>query len=228
MRARCIWKGNGKPLWALAMETKMEIVERGVFGFDGREVEVEDKIERISFHVAEIMKTLNLDLTDSNLRDTPRRFARMYLEIFQGLEEENEPDITVFPNEDEFNSMVAMTDIPFYSMCAHHMLPFFGRAHVAYLPTEQIVGLSKLARMVEYFARRPQIQERMTHQLVDYIERELRPKGAMVVLEARHLCMEMRGIKKPGAWTTTSAIRGVFNERDVRDEFMDVLKRRRE
>ncbi len=189
----------------------------------------EDKIERISHHVAEIMKILDLDLKDPNLRDTPRRFAHMYLEIFQGLNEDNEPDLTVFPNEDGVDQMVVMTDIPFYSMCAHHLLPFWGRAHVAYIPTDQIVGLSKLARMVEYHARRPQIQERLTNQVVRYLEDQLNPRGSMVVLEARHLCMEMRGVEKPGTWTITSAVRGIFKkERATREEFMDLLSRRRE
>ena len=187
-----------------------------------------DKIECIGYHISEIMKVLNLDLTDPNLRDTPRRFAKMYLEIFQGLEVKNEPDITVFPNEDGFDSMVAMTDITFYSMCAHHLLPFWGRAHVAYIPTDQIVGLSKLARMVEYYARRPQIQERMTQQIAEYLEKELSPLGTMVVVDARHLCMEMRGVEKPGTWTTTSAVRGVFQKRDTREEFLELMIRKRE
>lgn len=187
-----------------------------------------DKIECIGYHISEIMKVLNLDLTDPNLRDTPRRFAKMYLEIFQGLEVKNEPDITVFPNEDGFDSMVAMTDITFYSMCAHHLLPFWGRAHVAYIPTDQIVGLSKLARMVEYYARRPQIQERMTQQIAEYLEKELSPLGAMVVVDARHLCMEMRGVEKPGTWTTTSAVRGAFQKRDTREEFLELMIRKRE
>ncbi len=184
------------------------------------------KVEKISFHVAEIMKVLELDMKDPNLRDTPQRFARMYLEIFQGLNEDNEPDITVFPNDDGIDSMVVMTDITFYSMCAHHLLPFWGRAHVGYIPTDRIVGLSKLARMVEYYARRPQIQERMTHQIAQSLSRELKPQGAMIVVEARHFCMEMRGVEKPGTWTTTSAVRGIFRKRTTREEFLDLLASR--
>lgn len=188
----------------------------------------EDRMERISYHIAEIMKVLNLDLNDPHLRDTPERFSRMYLEIFEGLDDKNEPGMTVFPNEEGFEDMVVMTDIAFYSMCAHHLMPFWGYAHVAYIPTDKIVGLSKLARVAEYHARRPQIQERMTHQIAAYLERELTPKGAMVVVEARHLCMEMRGVEKPGTWTTTSAVRGVFKkERVTREEFLDLLGRRR-
>ncbi len=188
----------------------------------------EDKVERIGYHVSEIMKVLDLDLTDPNLSETPQRFARMYLEIFQGLDGDNEPEMTTFPNVDEFKDMVAMTDITFYSMCCHHLLPFWGRAHVAYIPTDRIVGLSKLARMVAFYARRPQIQERMTTEIAAALEREIHPAGAMVVLEARHLCMEMRGVEKPGAWTTTSAVRGVFTSRTTREEFLDLLARRRE
>ena len=187
----------------------------------------EDRIERIGYHISEIMKVLNLDMKDPNLRDTPRRFARMYLEIFEGLDEDNEPDITMFPNDDGFDNMVAMTDISFYSMCAHHLLPFWGKVHVGYIPTAQIVGLSKLVRIVEYYARRPQIQERMTHQIVEYLERELSPKGSIVVVEARHLCMEMRGVKKPGAWATTSAVRGALKDRTTREEFLELLQRQR-
>lgn len=188
----------------------------------------EDKVERIGYHVSEIMKVLDLDLADPNLRETPQRFARMYLEIFQGLDGDNEPEMTMFPNVNEFKDMVAMTDITFYSMCCHHLLPFWGRAHVAYIPTDQIVGLSKLARMVAYYARRPQIQERMTTEVAAAMEREIQPAGAMVVLEARHLCMEMRGVEKPGTWTTTSAVRGAFTSRTTREEFLDLLARRRE
>ena len=188
----------------------------------------EDKVERISYHVSEIMKVLDLDLADPNLRETPQRFARMYLEIFQGLDGDNEPEMTMFPNVNEFKDMVAMTDITFYSMCCHHLLPFWGRAHVAYIPTDRIVGLSKLARMVAYYARRPQIQERMTTEVAAAMEREIQPAGAMVVLEARHLCMEMRGVEKPGTWTTTSAVRGAFTSRTTREEFLDLLARRRE
>ena len=151
----------------------------------------------------------------------------MYLDIFQGLKEETEPEVTVFPNDQCLDTMVAMTDITFYTMCAHHLLPFWGRAHVAYIPTNQIVGLSKLARIVEFCAKRPQIQEQMTRQIADHIEKELNPLGSIVVLEARHLCMEMRGVEKPGTWTTTSAVKGAFKDRATKDEFLQLLSRNR-
>lgn len=184
----------------------------------------ENKIERISFHMAEIMKVLNLDLREAHMKDTPRRVARMYLEIFGGLEAGSEPKITTFPNDEEYSNMVMVKDIPFFSVCAHHMIPFFGKAHVAYIPGERIVGLSKLARIVEFYARRPQLQERLTEQIIGFIEEKIHPKGSMVVMEARHLCMEMRGVEKPGAMTTTSAVRGLFRDKMARDEFLDLLQ----
>src|SRR4051794_33236278 len=133
--------------------------------------------------------------------------------MFSGLAEGAEPSITTFPNDEGYSEMVTVQDIPFYTVCAHHFLPFFGRAHVAYIPKDRIVGLSKLARVVEFYARRPQIQERMTEQIIEFLARTLDPLGTMVVIDANHLCMEMRGIKKPGATTTTSAIRGAFLDR---------------
>lgn len=183
------------------------------------------RIPTIAAHFRAILETLNLDLTDPNLLGTPERVARMYLEIFSGLEQGSRPRLTTFPNTDGYSQMVSVRDIPFYSSCAHHFLPFFGRAHVAYLPSAQgrIVGLSKLARVVEFYARRPQLQERLTEQVIDCLVEELRPEGAMVVIQAQHLCMEMRGVQKPGATTTTSAIRGAFEDRPVREEFLDLL-----
>lgn len=181
-------------------------------------------IERISFHVAEILKALNLDLNDDNLKNTPERVARMYLEIFSSLQIGNEPSITVFENQEQYSSMVTVKDIPFYSMCAHHLVPFFGVAHVAYIPTEKIVGLSKIARIVKFYARMPQIQERMTEQISAYLDDKLEPRGTYVVIEARHLCMEMRGIEAHGGKTITSALSGVFGKPEIRQEFLDIVK----
>ena len=183
------------------------------------------RLRRIAKHFRGIMAALELDLEDPNLVGTDERVARMYLELFAGLQEGAEPSVTTFPNDEGYNQMVVVRDIPFYSMCAHHFLPFFGRAHVGYVPDGQVVGLSKLARIVEFYARRPQIQERMTEQVIQFVERKLEPLGAIVVLEATHFCMEMRGAKKPGATTTTSAIRGAFLDRTVREEFFELLRR---
>ena len=150
----------------------------------------------------------------------------MYLELFAGLSEGAEPRVTFFPNEERYTSMVMEKDIPFYSLCSHHFVPFYGHAHVAYIPNESIVGLSKMARIVEFYARRPQLQERLTEQIASFMAEKLDPQGVMVVIEARHLCVEMRGVKKPGALTVTSAIRGIFNTKPVREEFLDLLNRR--
>jgi GTP cyclohydrolase I len=171
------------------------------------------------------MGELNLDLHDPNFVDTPRRVARMYLEMFHGLREGAEPKVTTFPNEEGYHHMVIEREIPFYSMCAHHFVPFYGHAHIAYIPESRIVGLSKLPRILEFYAKRPQLQERLTEQVAEFLEHSLQPQGVMVVIEARHLCVEMRGVKKTGALTTTSALRGCFADRKVREEFLALLQR---
>jgi GTP cyclohydrolase I len=182
-------------------------------------------VERIRGHVGAIMKELNLDLEDPNFEETPERVAKMYLELFHGLFEGSEPKVTTFPNEEGYHHMVIERDIPFYSMCAHHFIPFYGHAHVAYIPAGRIVGLSKLARIVDFYACRPQLQERLTEQVASFLWSKLEPMGVMVVVEARHLCVEMRGVKKPGALTTTSALRGCFADRKVREEFLALVGR---
>jgi GTP cyclohydrolase I len=189
-------------------------------------IEDEEKIREISMHMRRIIEALGLDLSDPNLRETPDRVAKMYLEMFHGLSEGAEPKVTFFPNEERYTSMVMEKDIPFYSMCSHHFVPFYGHAHLAYIPRDKIVGLSKMPRIVEFYARRPQLQERLTEQIAGFLEQKLSPQGAMVVIEARHLCVEMRGVKKPGALTVTSALRGIFNNKPVREEFLDLLNRR--
>src|SRR3954471_13693052 len=152
---------------------------------------------------------LGADLTDESLRDTPRRVAQALGELLTPVEFE----ATTFPNEG-YDELVVARSIPFHSLCEHHLLPFQGVAHVAYLPGERIVGLSKLARVVELFARRLQVQERMTVQIAGWLEGELSPKGVGVVLDAEHFCMTIRGVQKPGARTSTSALRGRVREDD--------------
>ena len=185
-----------------------------------------DRVRRIAGHVRAMLEELGLDLSEPNLRETDVRVAKMYLEMFHGLLEGPMPDVKTFPNDEGYSGMVMEKEIPFYSMCAHHLVPFYGHAHVAYIPRERIIGLSKLARIVEFYAKRPQLQERLTEQVVSYLQEKLDPQGAMVVIEARHLCVEMRGVKKPGAVTVTSAIRGSFYRKEVREEFLDLLRRR--
>lgn len=185
------------------------------------------RIGQISGHVKEIIRILGLSPeTDPSLVDTDRRVAKMYLEIFSGLDEGTKPKLTTFPNDEHYTAMVMEKEIPFYSMCAHHFVPFYGHGHIAYIPNERIVGLSKLPRLLEFYARRPQLQERLTEQVASTLEEELKPQGVMVVVEARHLCVEMRGVKKPGALTVTSALRGIFAQKAVREEFLDLLNRR--
>ncbi len=183
------------------------------------------QIERIRVHVRAILDELGLSTDDPNLAGTDERVARMYIEMFAGLKEGAEPKVTTFPNDEGYSHMVMEKEIPFYSMCAHHLVPFYGKAHIAYIPQKKIVGLSKFSRILEFYAKRPQLQERLTEQVVDYLQDHLDPQGTMVVIEARHLCVEMRGVKKPGAITVTSALRGVFHERPVREEFLDLLRR---
>lgn len=185
-----------------------------------------ERVRRIAGHVRAMLVELGLDLSDPNLRETDVRVAKMYLEMFHGLLEGPMPDVKTFPNDEGYAAMVMEKEIPFYSLCAHHLVPFYGHAHLAYIPRERIIGLSKLARIVEFYAKRPQLQERLTEQVVTYLQEKLDPQGAMVVIEARHLCVEMRGVKKPGAVTVTSAIRGSFYRKEVREEFLDLLRRR--
>jgi GTP cyclohydrolase I len=182
-------------------------------------------IESVARHMSAIMGELNLDLEDPNYQQTPERVAKMYLEMFHGLREGAEPKVTTFPNEEGYHHMVIEREIPFYSMCAHHFVPFYGHAHIAYIPEGEVVGLSKLPRILEFYAKRPQLQERLTEQVAEFLWTKLEPQGVMVVIEARHLCVEMRGVKKAGALTTTSALRGCFADRLVREEFLALLGR---
>ncbi len=185
-----------------------------------------EKIAEISERMREVIALLGLDLSDPNLAETPERVAKMYLEMFRGLAEGAEPKVTFFPNDEHYTAMVMEKDIPFYSLCSHHFVPFYGHAHLAYIPNDKIVGLSKMPRIVEFYASRPQLQERLTEQIAGFLDEKLSPQGVMVVIEARHLCVEMRGVKKPGALTVTSAIRGIFFHKPVREEFLDLLNRR--
>lgn len=164
------------------------------------------------------------DVNREGLRETPERIARMYEEIYGGLEESPEAYLTkTFSAEN--NRMVVEKDIVFYSTCEHHLLPFYGKAHVAYIPNGRVVGLSKLARTVEVFARRPQIQEQLTDQIADAIMEYLKPAGVMVLLEAEHMCMTMRGVKKPGSKTVTYAVRGAFEkENELQQRFFHIIR----
>ena len=170
-----------------------------------------------------ILEGVGEDPDREGLRETPARVARMYEEVFAGLAQD--PAVHFEKTFDEHcNEMVLVRDISFYSMCEHHLLPFYGRAHVGYIPRGGVVtGLSKLARLVEGYARRPQVQERLTAQIADAIDEVLEPQGVIVVIEAEHMCMSMRGISKPGSSTVTSALRGIMSDGATRAEMMALV-----
>jgi GTP cyclohydrolase I len=183
---------------------------------------------RIQRCVAEILEAIGEDPTRNGLLDTPRRVAAMYEELFEGIEADPSEHLMV-TFEEEHDEMVMVRDIPFTSLCEHHLVPFMGKAHVAYIPGAdgRITGLSKLARLVDGYARRLQVQERMTAQIADAVDRVLEPRGALVVIEAEHLCMSMRGVKKPGSQTVTSAVRGIFRTDSItRNEALQFIQGR--
>lgn len=181
--------------------------------------------EKISQAVTLLLEGIGEDTGREGLRETPERIARMYEEIFEGMDQNPQEILSkTFAVAD--SGIVLERDIVFYSICEHHLLPFYGNAHVAYLPKGKVAGLSKLARTVEIFARRPQIQEQLTSQIADALMEHLKPEGVMVALEAEHMCMTMRGVKKPGAQTVTVVTRGVFaKEPHLQEEFWRMLGR---
>jgi GTP cyclohydrolase I len=184
-------------------------------------------LNRIETSIRDILEAIGEDPERNGLVDTPRRVAAMYAELFEGLAQDPTEHLKVTFDE-KHDEMVMVRDIPFTSLCEHHLVPFMGKAHVAYIPgpSGRITGLSKLARTVEGFARRLQVQERMTAQIADAIDTVLEPRGALVVIEAEHLCMSMRGIRKPGTSTVTSAVRGLFRDNvATRAEAMDLIHR---
>ena len=170
-------------------------------------------LDRIAKAVREILESIGEDVDRDGLKDTPERVARMYAEICSGLHDDPAEHLTV-TFEASHDEMVLVRDIPLYSLCEHHLIPFIGKAHVAYIPGKdgQITGLSKIARLVDGYSRRPQVQETLTVQIADAMETTLEPRGVMVVVEAEHLCMSMRGIQKSGSTTVTSAVRGLFRQ----------------
>ncbi len=182
--------------------------------------------DKIKLAMASMIEAIGEDPLREGVRNTPQRVAEMYAELFSGLDVDPKAELLV-DFEEAYEEMVILRDIPFYSMCEHHLLPFYGAAHVGYIPSQggRVVGVSKLARVVEICARRPQLQERMTKQIADAIFEALRPDGVAVVIQAEHLCMVMRGIKKPGTTVMTSAVRGIFRSRvATRSEFLFLIR----
>ncbi len=183
-------------------------------------------MKKIEKGVRLILEGIGENPDRAGLRDTPERVARMYQEIFSGIETPTEELLKTIEGESH-DEMVLLKDIPFYSVCEHHLIPFIGKAHLAYIPSAgKIVGLSELVKAVEVLAKRLQVQERLTTQLADMIMTKLKPKGAMVIIDAEHLCISMRGMKKPGTRTVTSAVRGIFrSKQSTRDELLDLIKK---
>lgn len=182
-------------------------------------------LKKIEKAVRMILEAIGEDPERKDLKDTPRRVAEMYEEIFAGFKDDPRKELEVILDQ-KHNEIVLLKGIPLYSVCEHHLLPFFGRAHIAYIPKGgRVTGLSKLARVVDMLSKRPQVQERLTTQIADMIMGKLKPLGVMVVIEAEHLCMSMRGIRKPGTLTVTSAVRGIFKENQkTRSETLALIK----
>ncbi|MDR0370519.1 MAG: GTP cyclohydrolase I FolE [Prevotellaceae bacterium] len=184
----------------------------------------EIKTRDIAFHYQEIIKLLGENVEREGLLKTPIRVARAMQFLTQGYGQDPENILRSAMFTENYRQMVVVKDIDFYSMCEHHILPFFGKAHVGYIPNKKITGLSKIARVVDVFAHRLQVQERMTTQIKECIQRTLNPMGVMVIVEAQHLCMQMRGVQKQHSITTTSDFTGVFREQKTREEFMSLIK----
>ena len=185
----------------------------------------DQKTQAIKQHVSQVISLLGEDIYREGLIKTPERVAKAYQFLLQGYEQDPEELLRSALFKEDYRQMVIVKDIDFYSLCEHHMLPFFGKAHVAYIPNGQITGLSKIARVVEVFARRLQVQERMTTQIKECIQNTLNPLGVMVVIEAEHLCMQMRGVQKQHSLTTTSDFTGAFNQQKTREEFINLIKK---
>ena len=185
----------------------------------------EQKIERIQSNVYEIMETLGLDLTDDSLRGTPKRVAKMFVkEIFGGLHPDRKPSASTFENKYKYGEMLVEKNITVYSTCEHHLLPIVGKAHIAYISKGNVIGLSKMNRIVDYFAKRPQVQERLTIQVVKEMQEVLGTEDVACVIDAKHLCVNSRGIRDIDSSTVTSEFGGKFKEEAVKREFLDYIK----
>jgi GTP cyclohydrolase I len=184
-----------------------------------------EKIEAIAYHFQEIMHVLGMDLSDDSLKNTPKRVAKMYVnEVFRGLNPKNKPEITLFDNKYGYNNMLVERNIPLQSTCEHHFQPIVGVVHIAYISSGKVIGLSKLNRIVEYYGRRPQVQERMTVQIAEDLMRVLNTRDVAVYVEAKHMCVEARGVEHHGCSTVTTAYHGKFNLESTRSEFLHAIK----
>ena len=185
----------------------------------------DEKMKKIQFHFTEIMETLGLDLNDDSLKGTPQRVAKMYVkEIFSGLNPANKPKIALFENKYQYKQMLVEKDITFYSNCEHHFVPIFGKAHVAYISNGKVIGLSKLNRIVQYFAKRPQVQERLTVQIAHELQTILQTKDVAIIIDAKHLCVSSRGVQDINSATVSSFYGGKFEEEATRQEFLKYVE----
>ncbi len=183
-----------------------------------------EKMDKIAYHFGEIMHTLGLDLTDDSLKGTPARVAKMYVqEIFSGLNPANKPKLALFENKYKYHQMLVEKDISFYSNCEHHFVPIIGKAHVAYIGKDKVIGLSKLNRIVQHYAKRPQVQERMTMQIAEELKNTLQTENIAVIIEAKHLCVSSRGVNDDTSSTITSFYGGKFLNENTKQEFLKYL-----
>lgn len=184
-----------------------------------------EKIDGIEYHFREIMELLGLDLTDDSLQNTPKRVAKMFVqEIFAGLNPANKPEVTLFDNKYQYRQMLVERGIPVQSTCEHHFQPIIGKAHVAYISSGKVIGLSKINRIVEHFARRPQVQERLTVQIAEELRKVLQTNDVAVYLDAKHMCVEARGVEHHGCSTVTSSYHGKFLNESTKAEFLQAIK----
>ena len=186
----------------------------------------EEKMKTIESHFKSIMQEMGMDMTDDSLKGTPHRVAKMFIkEIFSGLDPKNKPKISVFDNSYKYDKMLVEANITFNSTCEHHFLPIFGKAHIGYISSGKVIGLSKLNRIVDYFSRRPQVQERLIMQIFNDLKIALKTENVIVVMEASHLCVSSRGIKHENSYTSTIQYGGIFNEKENRDDFFNMVKK---
>ena len=189
-----------------------------------RKLTNKEKIDAIANHFSSIMKILDLDLNDDSLKDTPRRVAKMYVEeIFEGLDDSKIPNIKKFENSFDYKGIILEKNISLFSLCEHHIVPIIGKAHIGYFANKKIVGLSKLNRIVNFFSKKPQVQEKLTVQIVDFLKKELETEDVACIIDAQHLCVSMRGIKAVNSWTTTAEYSGKFLESNFKNEFLQLI-----
>lgn len=219
-------KNAAREYLKIITDNRLSSSEKGELKLDSEVIDNESKIELISAHFEEIMRILGLDLEDDSLKDTPKRVAKMYVnEVFSGLDQKNKPSVTLFENNYNYEEMLLEKDIKVHSFCEHHFVPIIGKAHVAYISNGKVIGLSKINRIVDFFSRRPQVQERLTVQIAEELKKALQTEDVAVAITADHMCVTLRGIKDQDSSTYTSSFHGKFKEKEYRREFLDQIKK---